>query len=98
MMSDTPKMKSLRANQRLMKSESTIQLQCDEIQGKLTTFISSLQTVQEKILQSDKEPAALQNEVIQVERRGKPRRVDSRSKKPPRAPNMLQIIGFTSRK
>lgn len=34
-------------------SESAVELQCDEIQGKLTSFISSLKDAQDSILQSE---------------------------------------------
>ena len=36
-----------------INSESAVELQCDEIEGKLMAFISSLKDVQESILQSE---------------------------------------------
>lgn len=40
---------------KLLNSESAVELQCDEIQYKLSTFISSLKNAQENILQTDTE-------------------------------------------
>lgn len=44
---------SLHVTKGPLNSENAVELQCDEIQGKLSTFISSLKNAQENILKSD---------------------------------------------